>query len=168
VSVALKCTETWFYTAETQSGICPLEPVTTYAAAQHFQHGLMIWLDTPGRYYVFVEEPLYAGEERKHLDQINDPLNITNDASQGLEPPQDLYAPVSGFGLVWRGDIKQSSGYRKILGWALEPEFGYQAILQCDDALPSGGQNWQTCYLRGPGGDVFVLHPLGGWYTLAE
>ena len=48
-------------------------------------------------------------------------------------------------------------------GWALGPEFGYQAVYQCDDAPPTGGRSWQTCALLGPDGEVVVLHPLGGW-----
>jgi hypothetical protein len=168
VSVALKCSGTWFYTNEPQSGICPLEALYTYAAAQRFERGLMVWLERPGRYYIVVDEQVVAGEQRKRLDIISDPLTITGDTSQGIEAPSGLYAPVSGFGLVWRGDIEQSTGYRQVLGWALEPEFGYEAVLQCDNALPSGGRSWQTCYLKGPGAEVLVLHPLDGWYVLSE
>ena len=75
---------------------------------------------------------------------------------------------MSGFGLVWRGDVAQSPGFHQQLGWALAPEFGYDAILQCDDAVPSGGRSWQTCYLKGPGGEVIMLHPLGGWQLWSQ
>ena len=90
------------------------------------------------------------------------------DTSARVEPPAGFYVPVSGFGYVWRGDISATPGFRESLGWALVPEFGYEAILQCDDALPSGGRSWQFCYLRGPDARVIVLHPLGGWYLLGE
>ena len=63
----------------------------------------------------------------------------------------------------WRGDAAGSPGYRKSLGWALAPEFGYETIWQCDDAPPSGGRSWQTCMLRGPEGEVIVLDPLHRW-----
>jgi hypothetical protein len=168
VSVALKCDGMWFYSREPQAGICPLEPLHTYAAAQRFERGLMVWLETPGRYYIFVDERVVAGEWRKRLEIIDDPLTITGDTSPGIEAPLGLYAPVSGFGLVWRGDTEQSTGYRQVLGWALEAEFGYEAILQCDNALPSGGRSWQTCYLKGPGNEVLALHPLGAWHVLGE
>jgi hypothetical protein len=75
---------------------------------------------------------------------------------------------ICAFGLVWRGDVSNSPGYRETLGWALAPEFGYEAIFQCDDALPSGGRSWQTCYLKGPDDEIIVFHPLGGWYLLSE
>lgn len=162
-SVALKCALTWFFTDEPQAVICPRDPVHTYAAAQRFQRGTMIWLEEQGRYYILQDTPLYEDAERNKLDLINDPLEITGDTSSQFEAPEDLYAPVSGFGLVWRGDIAQSPGFHQQLGWALALEFGYDAILQCDDAVPSGGRSWQTCYLKGPGGEVIMLHPLGGW-----
>lgn len=165
-SVALKCDRTWFYSDAPQAGICPRAPQRSYAAAQHFERGLMVWLEEPGRYYILEEAPL-EGTERKRVEIIQDPLQIVRDTSQGIEAPQGLYAPVSGFGLVWRGDVERSPGYRQRLGWAVEPEFGYEAILQCDDARPSGGRSWQTCALRGPEGEVILLHPLGGWTLMS-
>jgi hypothetical protein len=127
----------------------------------------MIWLEEPGRYYILEGAPLFEGAERRRVEIIDDPLEMVRDTSSAVQAPPGLQAPVSGFGLVWRGDVAGSPGYRERLGWALEPEFGYEAILQCDDALPSGGRSWQTCYLQGPEGDIFALHPLGGWYLLA-
>ena len=167
-SVALKCALTWFFSDEPQAGICPLEPTRSYAAAQRFQQGTTIWLEEPGRYYILQDTPLYEDAERNKLDLINDPLEITGDTSSRFQPPQDLYAPVSGFGLVWRGDVAQSPGFHEQLGWGLAPEFGYDAILQCDNAAPSGGRSWQTCYLKGPEGEVIMLHPLGGWQLWSE
>ena len=162
-SVALKCATTWFFSDEPQAGICPLDPLHSYAAAQTFERGTMIWLEEPGRYYLLHDTPLQEDEDRNRLDIISDPLDIVRDTSSEIEAPPGLYAPVSGFGLVWRDDVAQSPGFREELGWALAPEFGYGAILQCDDARPSGGRSWQTCYLEGPEGNVLVLHPLGGW-----
>ncbi|NIV29260.1 MAG: hypothetical protein GWN58_07050, partial [Anaerolineae bacterium] len=109
------------------------------------------------------DAPLYEDSERNKLDLINDPLEITGDTSSEFQAPEGLHAPVSGFGLVWRGDIAQSPGFHEQLGWGLAPEFGYDAILQCDNAAPSGGRSWQTCYLKGPDDEVIMLHPLGGW-----
>jgi hypothetical protein len=163
VSVALKCATTWFFSEEPLAGICPRDPTRSYAAAQAFEQGTMIWLEVPGRYYVLQDTPLQGEAERNRLDIISDPLEIERDTSSEIQPPPGLYAPVSGFGLVWRGDVAQSPGFREQLGWALAPEFGYDAILQCDDARPSGGRSWQTCYLAGPEGEIILLHPLGGW-----
>ena len=168
VSVALKCALTWFFSDEPQATICPLEPLHTYAAAQHFQQGTMIWLEEPGRYYILQDTPLLEDAERNKLDLINDPLEITGDTSAQFEAPEGLHAPASGFGLVWRGDVAQSPGFHEQLGWGLAPEFGYDAILQCDNAAPSSGRSWQTCYLKGPEGEVIMLHPLGGWQLWSE
>jgi hypothetical protein len=128
----------------------------------------MIWLDEPGRYFVLEYEPILPGDSRKRIDVISDPLTIIRDTSKDVDPPQDRYAPHSGFGLVWRGDVQESPGYRERLGWALEQEFGYQTTWQCDDARPSGGLSWQTCHIGGPQGEVIVLHPLGGWSWVAN
>jgi hypothetical protein len=169
VSVALICEQVWFFSGNRPrpAGICPREPIRSAAAAQRFEQGTMIWVEALGRYFILHEEPLYGGGGRKRLDVINDPLEITGDTSAQVgTPPEGLYAPHSGFGLVWRGDVAASPGYRQALGWALAPETGYQAIYQCDDARPSGGRSWQTCYLQGPAEQVIVLHALGGWYRL--
>ena len=168
VSVALKCERTWFFSDTPQAGICPREPVQSPAAAQRFERGRMIWLENPGRYYILHEATLLDDATRKRLDVINDPLEITRDTSAEVQAPPGLYAPVSGFGLIWRGDVAQSPGFRDALGWALAPEFAYEATWQCDDARPSGGRSWQTCYLQGPEDEVIALHPLGGWHLLGQ
>jgi len=168
VSVALKCDTTWFFSDEPQAGICPTEPIPSYAAAQRFERGTMIWLEQLGRYIILDETLVYEQDVRKQVHFVHDPLEIIRDTSAETNPPEGFYAPESGFGLVWRGDVSNSPGYRETLGWALAPEFGYEAVLQCDDALPSGGRSWQTCYLKGPDDHIVVFHPLGGWYLLEE
>jgi hypothetical protein len=168
LSVQMRCHTTWFFSHEPQAGVCPMEPTYSYAAAQHFEHGTMIWIEGLGRYLILVDSLLYAGEARKKVEHIYDPLNIVQDSSAQVQPPEGLLAPISGFGLVWRGDVSGSPGHQATLGWALAPEFGYQTIFQCDDARPSGGRSWQFCHLRGPDGEIIVLHPLGGWYLLGE
>lgn len=168
VSIALKCHTNWFFSDEPQAGICPREPFRSYAAAQRFERGIMIWLEQPGRYIILSKAGMDGQDEKTEVYYVNDPLEIVRDTSADIDPPEGLYAPVSGFGLVWRGDVSHSPGYRETLGWAIAPEFGYEAILQCDNAFPSGGRSWQTCYLKGPDDEIIVLHPLGGWYLLDE
>jgi hypothetical protein len=168
ISVALKCQLTWFFSDEPLAGVCPTEPISTYAAAQSFERGKMIWLEQPGHYIILEEALMFEGEERKHIYHIYDPLEIVGDTSGDVHPPDGLFAPVSGFGLVWRGDVSSSPGFRETLGWALAPEVGYDAVFQCDDAQPSGGRSWQSCYLKGPQGEIIFFHPLGGWTLLQE
>ena len=167
-SVQRKCDRTWFFSDEPQAGFCPSEPVRSEAAVQRFERGTMVWMQNPGRYIILEDTPTYWGDVRKRVQFIDDPLEIIRDSSAEHRPPEGFYAPESGFGLVWRGDVSSSPGCRTSLGWALTPESRYEAIFQCDDAQPSGGRSWQTCYLEGPDGEVFAFHPLGGWYLLAE
>jgi len=128
----------------------------------------MIWIEQLGRYVILVETPMYEGDIRKQVYYVQDPLEITQDTSAEIEPPEGFYAPESGFGLVWRGDVSNSPGYRDSLSWALAPEFGYEAIYQCDLGQVAGGRFWQRCYLTTPDNEVVFFHPLGGWYLLSE
>lgn len=128
----------------------------------------MIWIEQLGRYFILEEALLYKEDVRKGAYYVNDPLEIIRDTLAEVRPPEGLHAPQSGFGLVWRGDVSNSPGYRESLGWALAPEFGYQAIYQCDPGQVTGGRFWQRCYLTTPGNELVFLHPLGGWYALDE
>lgn len=128
----------------------------------------MIWLAQSGHYFILEETLLFPGESRKQAHHVYDPLEIISDTSVDIQPPPGLYAPQSGFGLVWRGDVANAPGYRQALGWALAPEFAYETIYQCDNALPSGGRSWRTCYLKGPDGETIAFHPLGGWKHVGE
>jgi hypothetical protein len=167
-SVAIKCSTTWFYTEAPQAGICPQAAIRSPAAAERFEQGIVIWLEQPGQYFILVDAPLVEGDVRKRVDVVRDPLQAVRDTSASTRPPEGLYAPESGIGLVWRGDVRGSAGYTETLGWALGPEVGYEALYQCDDALPSGGRSWQTCTLQGAEDEVYVFHPLGGWHLLGE
>ncbi len=160
------CAPAWFFNPPPPG--CPTTSLQSSAAFQPFERGQMIWLSRIGRYFILEDSPLYPNDVRRQADFVHDPLNIVRDTSGQVAAPAGRYAPVSGFGLVWRGDLEGGHGYRERLGWAVEPERGYAADFQCDDARPSGGMNWQMCYLLSPDGRVIVLHPLGGWYWLGE
>jgi len=163
ISVAFKCHASWFFSGERPAGICPLEPIESHAAMQRFERGTMIWVKRIGRYIILDEALLDEEGLWRRVAYAQDPLEIADDTSAWVAAPDGLYAPTSGFGLVWRGDVVGLPGYRETLGWALAPEFGYETIWQCDDALPSGGRSWQTCALQGPEGEVIVLDPLYRW-----
>jgi hypothetical protein len=167
-SVAFRCHTTWFFADDPAAGICPLQPTPSFAAAQRFERGWMIWIEGLGRYVILENEPLQEGDLRRRVTYVHDPLDVVRDTSEEVTAPDGFYAPISGFGLLWRGDTANRPAYREALGWALAPESGYETIHQCDNALPSGGRSWQTCYLSGPEGDVVVLDPLGRWYLLGE
>ena len=97
-------------------------------------------------YYIFFNDGSYR--------TFNDPLQITQEEEPPVEdPPAGLQAPVSGFGLLWRGQVAGSDGLRDRLGWALAPEYNFDAVWQTE-ARP---ENART-FLQGPGGQVLVLH----------
>jgi hypothetical protein len=134
---------------------------------------MMIWIEQLGRYIILDQVSLRSHDMRRPVYTINEPLDIVRDTSaEAITPPLRLYAPESEFGLIWRGDISNSPDYREVLGWAFAPEFGYEAVWQCDNGLPSGSAqtsgSGQICYLQGPDTKVIVFHRLGGWNLLGE
>lgn len=167
-SVAMVCPQTWFFSTEPQAGVCPQNVIRTQAAYQPFERGLMIWLKEPGRYFILEHQTVAPGDIRHPLSTVTDPLNITRNTEGRVQPPAGLFAPTSGFGLIWRGDVQQSTGFRDQLGWALQPESGYEATYQCDDATPSGGRVWQTCYLTLPDGQIIATLSTGAWFWREE
>jgi len=167
-SVAMNCRQMWFFSTEPQAGVCPQNVIRTQAAFQSFERGLMIWLKEPGRYFILENQNVAPGDIRRPLSVIADPLSLTRNTEGSVKPPAGLYAPTSGFGLIWRGDVSQSTGFRDQLGWALQPEAGYEAAYQCDDALPSGGRVWQTCYLTLPDGQIIATLSTGAWFWREE
>jgi hypothetical protein len=170
VSVLFKCHTTWFFSNEPQAGICPGEPVTSYAAAQQFQRGMMIWIEQLGRTIILDQVSSLSHGMRRPIYTVDEPLDIVRDTSaEAITPPPRLYAPGSQFDLIWRGDIGSSPDYREMLGWALAPESGYETVWQCDDGLPGlPAGSGQACFLQGPDTEIILFHRLGGWNLLGE
>ena len=144
----------WFFPAAPSR--CPQSaPISTRAAAQRFEHGLMIWLEQPDRFYVFFDET------PRTFEWVDAPYHLSPNASPnnrvGAVPPAGLYEPVSGFGQLWRGEFEGLRDVRGRLGWAREAEFSFSAHYQC--ARPRASGRLWTCYLSVPGGRVRVLRP---------
>jgi hypothetical protein len=82
-------------------------------------------------------------------------------------PPPGLFEPVSGFGLVWRGEVTGTDDLSALLGWAIEPEFGFDTAYQCKMSCDS----YWDCYLKGPEGELFhfywLLH-VGHFWELVD
>lgn len=151
------CRYEWFTTPA--ADLCPISaPVITSAAAEPFERGYMLYLADPGLYIVLNYDSEEAGRDGRYY-LIYDPLTILDDTADRVSPPEGLYAPESGFGLVWRGDVLNGD-YRGEIGWATEPEFGFTTTSQCDVAT----SQWQFCYINHPSGNTIVLHPLGSWW----
>jgi hypothetical protein len=148
LSVKVRCPDAWFF-AEGPAG-CPLPPITGTAAIQHFEHGLMIWLEPRQRIYI-----LYAEHQVGHpWDEVEDHfVEGQPESDPNLTPPAGLYQPIRGFGLAWR-DERPSPGYRvrDRLGWATGQETVFQGAVQCR-AIPK----YVDCYLLQNDGQVIVL-----------
>lgn len=118
----------------------------------------MIWVEDPDDFYVF-----YRGEDEDGFQTFDWILDVAlkpgaSEANRiGEEAPSGRYEPVSGFGLVWRGEVEGvRPDVRQRLGWATEPEFGFDTAYQC--ITPSHPRMW-SCFLRGPRGEILYLHP---------
>jgi hypothetical protein len=89
--------------------------------------------------------------------------------SRGYIGDQIVFSLGSRFGPIWRGDVSDSPDYRELLGWALAPDSGYEAVWQCDNGLPGlPPGSGQICYLQGPNAGIIMFHRLGGWSLLGE
>jgi len=158
--VTWDCSHRWDF--DTGMDLCPAQDaIITTAAAQPFEHGWMFYLVDPGLYIILTGDLDAAAIDGQPYYLLADPLNITQDTSQDSTAPEGLYAPESGFGLVWRGDAS-GGGYQDVLGWALAPEFNFTATFQCDNAQ----SQWRFCYITDTQGRPIERHPLGTWTPL--
>lgn len=146
----------WFFTPSPPT--CPQAPaITTSAAAQPFEHGLMLWLKQPDAFYVFFDSDKPSGM----FQFVSAPYNFTPGASPDNRvsetPPAGMFEPVSGFGQIWRGEIVGMDNLRARLGWATAPEAPFETSSQCE--LANSAFNLWSCFLRRPDGKVLHLHP---------
>jgi hypothetical protein len=139
---------------------CPADvALTSYAASQHFERGLMVWVEETDEFYVFYDEPDQQGFQVVHRTVgLELKPGASEDNRIGEDPPTGLYEPVSGFGLVWRGEVEwpYADNVRERLGWATAPESGYDTAHQC--STPAYPRLW-NCFLLGPDGEVIHLRP---------
>jgi hypothetical protein len=166
----------WFF--DNAPGIYPKDaPLASYAAAQRFEHGLMIWIEALDAHYVLADhDDKVSGDAQgwsslTSLHITRGPLDLKPGASPDNRveetPPSGWFEPVSGFGLVWRGEVVGTEDMRKTLGWAAEPEYGFDTLYQCEISCDS----YWDCYLQGPRDEVFHLYWLphiGHFWTLVR
>jgi hypothetical protein len=139
---------------------CPAdEALASYAASQRFERGLMVWIEETDEFYVFYDEPDEQGFQvvERTVGLILKP-GASEDNRVGEDPPPGLYEPVSGFGLIWRGEVEwpYPDNVRERLGWATVPESGFDTAYQC--STPTYPRLW-NCFLLGPAGEVLHLRP---------
>ncbi len=108
------------------TGRCPDEPpLAVFAAWQPFEGGALLWFADTGLIYV-----LTAADSRV---RVFEDAFVEGQTEPEITAPEGLYAPVRGFGLVWR----TLGGAESALGWALAAEGGYDALRQ-----PAGRQSY--------------------------
>ncbi len=124
---------------------CPTSgAVSTEAAYQPFEYGLMFWRADEKAIYVLEADGRWA-RYPDTWDRSQPPTDLD------LAPPAGLLQPVRGFGKVWR---EQLGGPGASTGWALVEEQGYELLAQPF----AGGQ-----VLSGPWGEVYVLFADSTW-----
>ncbi len=129
---------------------CPVNQlVTSDAAAQGFQHGVMLWRKSNDMIYVLYDEGDWAAYPDISVDGEPEPA--------GFDAPPGLVTPVRGFGATWRTRL---GGTGARIGWATEQE--YAVSIQVQDFehglifLPAGGMNGAVYLLGDDGGRSLV------------
>jgi hypothetical protein len=165
IFIQFPCPTPLFFSSEWDPGCCgfcanygcPETAIASDAAEQHFERGTMVWVKEQETIYVLFEDVPPGSElaSRLFADEW-DPSQPDHDPS--LVPPDGLYQPVRGFGLVWR----QNPEVRERLGWAVDQE---TAFVTTEQRVPSVGRHSST-YIRALDGNVWHLQSIGfgsGW-----
>ena len=120
--ITLTCPDEWFFEPAPDS--CPAGPaVYSGGAEQHFEHGIMLWVQSEDRIYVLYNDGQIPAWQAFPDEWAGDPDPI-------LDPPPGYYQPKRGFGLVWR----EQPNVRDRLGWGTTPEQGYETAFQRSSA----------------------------------
>lgn len=111
---------------------CPPLPTPmiagTAAAIQHFEHGLMVWLQTKNEVWALIDSPTSGKYYWRVLPNLWYEGMPGDDPS--IVPPGGKFQPVRGFGYAWRaGGGPASPPLRNDLGWAIDEEAGFNAEL---------------------------------------
>lgn len=146
IEIVLRCPDKWFF--DPAPDICPAgPPVITDGAEQTFQRGVMLWSRAEDRIYVLFDDGKYP-KWQSYEDTFDEGQDPPSDSS--LEPPAELRQPMRGFGLVWR----ERPSVRDRLGWAVEPETGYETAIQRTSRF-----KYNDTYIRALDGGVWRLGP---------
>lgn len=125
---------------------CAVTPAqTTGAAMQPFEHGTMLWREDVRQIYVLPDVAQWTQHEDAWAEGQPEP---------SVKAPQGLYAPVRGFGKLWREQLGSSES---ALGWATAPERGMTCLMQvfADGLL-----------LQEIGGPLWILYQDGTWASV--
>lgn len=145
LSIAIRCPDLWFL--ENEPDICPSGPAMSSAGAvQNFEGGTMIWVEEEDQIYVLFTDVGSPGWNR-YVDAWD---SGEPDSDPALLPPDGLYQPVRGFGLLWR----EEPSIRDRLGWAVDEEVGFPLLLQ-----RTSYAKYNETYILAPDGGIWRLNP---------
>lgn len=105
-------------------------------AIQQFESGQMIWVGrsdgSPGQIFVITGDPSFSASWSLVIDSYveGEPVGTSE------LPPPGRYAPVRGFGKLWRTNPQ----VRQALGWATTPEQAANAVIW--QFVSQSGLNW--------------------------
>ena len=100
---------------------------TTAAAIQHFETGVMFWLQSRNEIWVLINSPTANQFYWRTLP--NQWSEGIAESDPTLKPPPGRYQPVRGFGYAWRIGSGSTDAQRPDLGWATDEEAGFTAAL---------------------------------------
>jgi hypothetical protein len=147
LQLALRCPDEWFFSPAPD--ICPAEAaLVSDGAEQHFERGVMLWVDAQDRIYVLFDDGQHP-RWSAHADEWDEGEPAMDPE---LTPPPGLQQPVRGFGLLWR----ENRTIRERLGWALAQERGYETALQRTSHF-----KYPSLYIRALDDGVWELGPNG-------
>lgn len=124
------CANNWFFNLAIEESNCPRPVQNSRAAGHDFQGGRAYWYqDAPipdtGQGVIFI---IYNdGTWEAYSDTFNPDIHPMQDPN--IQPPQDLFQPERGIGLIWRSN----PAIREKLGWAYEPEYLFDGRFQFPD-----------------------------------
>ncbi len=110
---------------------CPPPPtptaLETSAAVEHFEHGLMFWLQARNEIWALIDSPLERQYDWRVLPNLWSEGQPENDPA--LQPPPGKFQPVRGFGAAWRAGGGPYGPQHNDLGWAVDEEAGFTTAL---------------------------------------
>jgi hypothetical protein len=104
----------------------PIE-IKTQAAVQHFERGIMFWLQERNEIWALIASPLEDQFYWRVLPNLWSDSQPESDPA--VQPPADRFQPVRGFGLAWRLGGGSYGPQRTDLGWASDEETGFDTTL---------------------------------------
>jgi hypothetical protein len=145
LTIYLRCPDPWFFSPPPEE--CPTAPVVSQAAEQHFEHGTMIWIEEKNRVYILYNDEVLSPKWESYNDEWDE---SQPEHDPEIIPPDGLYQPVRGFGLIWR----QNPRVRERLGWAVDQERGFVTTVQHTTFF-----KYNSTYIGALDGNVWYLGP---------